>query len=67
MEEKNKRGGRRIGAGRPKNPNNDRHIKLTVMLSQEAIDYLSTHGNKSEFIDKLIRSYKTYSTPIGKD
>lgn len=66
MMKKSKRGGRREGAGRPVDPNNNRHVRLTVMISQEASDFLDTIGNKSEFIDKLIRSYKTYSTPINK-
>lgn len=54
MEEK-KRGGRREGAGRKPNPDNNRKIPLMVRISQEAHDKLKKVNNKSEWIDTLIK------------
>jgi len=45
-------GGRREGAGRP---TNDRNIAVSVRISKEAYGILKQQGNKSEFIDNLIK------------
>lgn len=53
-EQKNSRGGRRQGAGRPAN---DRSVNLSVRITQEAMDILNERtSNKSEYIDNLIKS-----------
>ena len=52
MEQEKKRGGRREGAGRKAN---DRSIPVLVRITKEAADKLNTVGNKSEFIDNLIK------------
>ena len=52
MEQEKKRGGRREGAGRKAN---DRSIPVLVRITIEASDKLNTVGNKSEFIDNLIK------------
>ena len=51
-EKKSKRGGARPNSGRPRN---DRNYTLNVKISKEANDRLLSVGNKSEFIDKLIK------------
>ena len=52
MEEMKKRGGARPNSGRPRN---DRNYTLNVKISKEANDRLLSVGNKSEFIDNLIK------------
>jgi len=52
MEQKKRHGGRREGAGRKAN---DRSIPVLVRITKEAADKLNTVGNKSEFIDNLIK------------
>lgn len=52
MEQEKRRGGRREGAGRKAN---DRSIPVLVRITKEAADKLNTVGNKSEFIDNLIK------------
>ncbi len=47
-----RRGGVRPGAGRP---SNGRTIAVTFRISQESMDILSRVGNKSQFIDVLIK------------
>lgn len=51
MEQK-QHGGQRPGAGRPQT---DRKVALSVRISPEAADKLSTIQNKSEFIDEMIK------------
>jgi len=46
------RGGARNGAGRPET---DRTISISVRISQEAYDKLSLIGNKSAYIDRIIK------------
>jgi len=46
------RGGSRNGAGRPET---DRSISISVRISQEAYDKLKNIGNKSLYIDRLIK------------
>ena len=53
MEEKKQRGGRRPGSGRPQN---DRKVMLCVRITPEAAAIINEQKNKSEFIDKLIKS-----------
>ena len=52
MEQEKRHGGRREGAGRKAN---DRSIPVLVRITKEASDKLNTVGNKSEFIDNLIK------------
>lgn len=60
----NKRGGRREGAGRPKN---DRNIMVGVRLSQEAADKLNRlTRNKSEYIERLIREQSESERPVER-
>ena len=47
------RGGYRPNSGRP---TNDRKFVLNVRISKEANDIVCAQPNKSEFIDKLIKS-----------
>lgn len=48
-----KRGGFRPGAGRPAG---ERTVMLSVRISQQAMDILNSKtGNKSEYIDGLIK------------
>lgn len=54
MEIINKRGGVRPNSGRPAN---DRNYTLHVKISKEANDIVCAKGNKSEYIDKLIKQH----------
>ncbi len=50
----NKRGGYRPNSGRPAN---DRKFSLNVRISKEANDIVNAQGNKSEWIDNLIKQH----------
>lgn len=54
MVNKNNHGGARPGSGRP--PSGRDH-RLTVYISGESSEKVSTVGNKSEYIDNLIKKY----------
>ena len=54
MEQKNTHGGRRAGSGRKPE---GRSVRLGVVISPEAMAILNkVTRNKSEFIDKMLRS-----------
>lgn len=54
MKRKDKRGGARQGAGRPKT---DREYQLCIRLSKEAYDTLKQFKNRSAYVDELIKTY----------
>lgn len=54
MSEQSRRGGARLGAGRPKG---DRKVILNVRISEHAEYIVGKAANKSEFIDELIKRF----------
>lgn len=54
MSEQSRRGGARLGAGRPKG---DRNVILNVRISEHADYIVGKADNKSELIDELIKRF----------
>ena len=56
MAENKKRGGKRIGAGRPKSPNSKVQIALKLDRDlNEAFESSKFEGNRGQYINKAVR------------